>query len=77
MTKTKSRHHKEENTHRFQTLAERLSHISVDVVKRINRNQVKPEETETYFYKGLEKWVDLNYSASFCKYLFSFKNKVF
>lgn len=65
MTKTKSRHHKTENTHRFLTLAERLSTINVDVTKRINRLNVKPEETETYFYKGLEKWVDLNYTASF------------
>jgi hypothetical protein len=52
MTKTKSRHHKTENTHRFQTLAERLSHINVDVVKRINRNNIKPEVLISLFLAG-------------------------
>lgn len=25
------------------------------------------QETETFFYLALEKWVDLNYSTAFCK----------
>lgn len=46
MVQTKSRHHKNENTFRFQTLAERLSNISVDVTKRINRYTTKPEVSQ-------------------------------
>ncbi len=66
MTKTKSKHHKEENTFKFQPLSERLKEIKVDIGRNITRNDDKPEDTETYFYNSLEKWVDLNYSASFC-----------
>lgn len=43
MVQTKSRHHKTENTHRFLTLAERLANLNIDVVKRINRYNLKPE----------------------------------
>ena len=45
----------------FQTFAERLSAVNVDVVHSLSlkRNQV-PEETETFFYECLEKWSDLN-----------------
>ena len=68
MVQTKSRHHKNENSFRFQTLNERLASISVDVTKKINRYQQKPEETETYFYQSLEKWVDLNYTGVFCNF---------
>ncbi|CAF0958315.1 unnamed protein product, partial [Brachionus calyciflorus] len=75
MVQTKSRHHKNENTFHFQTLNERLANISVDVTKRINRFNQKPEETETYFYQALEKWVDLNYTAVFYDFTVRVKNK--
>ena len=63
-----SRFHLKKFFFKFLTLNERLSKINVDVAKLINRNApAKPEETETHFYQALEKWVDLNYTASFCK----------
>ncbi|RNA19607.1 small subunit processome component 20 -like protein [Brachionus plicatilis] len=75
MVQTKSRHHKTENSYRFQTLNERLANISVDVTKKINRFQQKPEETETYFYQCLEKWVDLNYTGVFHEFTNKIKSK--
>lgn len=50
----------------FKTFAERLSTVNVDVVHRVNlkRNTV-PDETETFFYECLEKWVDLNCTEGF------------
>ncbi|KZS08061.1 Small subunit processome component 20 [Daphnia magna] len=66
MVKTKPTKHKEENTFKFKTFAERLSSVNVDVIHRINlkRNAI-PDETETFFYEALEKWADLNCTEGF------------
>lgn len=45
----------------FQTFAERLSAVNVDIIHRLDvkRNTI-PEETETFFFECLQKWEDLN-----------------
>uniref|UniRef100_A0A8C4RVF6 UTP20 small subunit processome component n=1 Tax=Erpetoichthys calabaricus TaxID=27687 RepID=A0A8C4RVF6_ERPCA len=63
--KTKSSHHKSENTFRFLTFSERLANVNIDVVHRIDRTGSYSEEVETYFFESLKKWRDLNLTEHF------------
>uniref|UniRef100_A0A8C4RTT2 UTP20 small subunit processome component n=1 Tax=Erpetoichthys calabaricus TaxID=27687 RepID=A0A8C4RTT2_ERPCA len=65
--KTKSSHHKSENTFRFLTFSERLANVNIDVVHRIDRTGSYSEEVETYFFESLKKWRDLNLTEHFGK----------
>uniref|UniRef100_H3CN87 UTP20 small subunit processome component n=1 Tax=Tetraodon nigroviridis TaxID=99883 RepID=H3CN87_TETNG len=67
--KSKSSHHKSENTFRFLTFAERLANVNIDVIHRIDRTGAYAEEVETYFSEGLTKWRDLNLTAHFTTFL--------
>ncbi|XP_074482513.1 small subunit processome component 20 homolog isoform X2 [Sebastes fasciatus] len=67
--KSKSSYHKSENTYRFLTFAERLSHVNIDVIHRIDRTGSYAEEVETYFSEGLTKWRDLNLTENFTTFL--------
>ncbi|XP_037315787.2 small subunit processome component 20 homolog isoform X2 [Pungitius pungitius] len=67
--KSKSSYHKSENTYRFLTFAERLSHVKIDVIHRIDRTGSYAEEVETYFSEGLTKWRDLNLTEHFTTFL--------
>jgi len=50
----------------FQPFSERIANIDVDVFHRVgHKNENDCEECETYFYKALEKWHDLNLTESF------------
>ncbi|XP_063786087.1 small subunit processome component 20 homolog [Pseudophryne corroboree] len=63
--KTKSSHHKSENTFKFLTFSERLANVNIDIIHRINRQEGFSEDVETYFYEGLQKWRDLNLTQNF------------
>ncbi|KAM4676012.1 small subunit processome component 20 homolog [Discoglossus pictus] len=63
--KTKSSHHKSENTFKFLTFSERLANVNIDIIHRIDRTESYSEEVETYFYEGLLKWRDLNLTQNF------------
>ncbi|XP_068133070.1 small subunit processome component 20 homolog [Hyperolius riggenbachi] len=63
--KTKSSHHKSENTFKFQTFSERLANVNIDIIHRIDRTESLSEDVETYFYEGLQKWRDLNLTENF------------
>uniref|UniRef100_A0A8C5PLM5 UTP20 small subunit processome component n=1 Tax=Leptobrachium leishanense TaxID=445787 RepID=A0A8C5PLM5_9ANUR len=63
--KTKSSHHKSENTFKFLTFSERLANVNIDIIHRIDRTESYSEEVETYFYEGLQKWRDLNLTQHF------------
>ncbi|XP_069829345.1 small subunit processome component 20 homolog [Dendropsophus ebraccatus] len=63
--KTKSSHHKAQNTFKFLTFSERLSNVNIDIIHRIDRTESYSEEVETYFYEGLQKWRDLNLTENF------------
>ncbi|KAJ1163535.1 hypothetical protein NDU88_003993 [Pleurodeles waltl] len=63
--KSKSSHHKSENTFKFLTFSERLANVNIDIIHRINRTGSNLEEVETYFYEGLQKWRDLNQTQHF------------
>ncbi|KAM8974068.1 small subunit processome component 20 homolog isoform 2-T2 [Pelodytes ibericus] len=63
--KTKSSHHKSENTFKFLTFSERLANVNIDIIHRIDRTESFSEEVETYFYEGLQKWRDLNLTQNF------------
>ncbi|XP_053572968.1 small subunit processome component 20 homolog [Bombina bombina] len=63
--KTKSSHHKSENTFKFLTFSERLANVNIDIIHRIDRTQSYSEEVETHFYEGLQKWRDLNLTQNF------------
>ncbi|KAM8908719.1 small subunit processome component 20 homolog isoform 2-T2 [Spinachia spinachia] len=67
--KSKSSYHKSENTYKFLTFAERLSHVKIDVIHRIDRTGSYAEEVETYFSEGLTKWRDLNLTEHFTTFL--------
>ncbi|XP_056878552.1 small subunit processome component 20 homolog [Takifugu flavidus] len=69
MNKSKSSHHKSENTFRFLTFAERLANVNIDVIHRIDRTGSYAEEVETYFSEGLTKWRDLNLTVHFTTFL--------
>ncbi|XP_069012709.1 small subunit processome component 20 homolog [Embiotoca jacksoni] len=73
--KSKSSFHKSENTYRFLTFAERLSHVNIDVIHRIDRTGSFAEEVETYFSEGLTKWRDLNLTEHFTAFLKEVSNK--
>jgi U3 small nucleolar RNA-associated protein 20 len=61
----KSSHHKSENTFRFQTFAERLSGINVDVARRVQKVSATPEDADTFFGEALVKWNELNCTRNF------------
>ncbi|XP_075712813.1 small subunit processome component 20 homolog [Rhinoderma darwinii] len=63
--KTKSSHHKAENTFKFLTFSERLANVNIDIIHRIDRTESYSEDVETYFYEGLQKWKDLNLTENF------------
>ncbi|XP_077566014.1 small subunit processome component 20 homolog [Stigmatopora nigra] len=63
--KSKSTHHRSENTYRFLTFSERLSNVNINVIHRIDRTGSYDEDVETYFYEGLMKWRDLNLTENF------------
>ncbi|KAM4748821.1 small subunit processome component 20 homolog [Rhinophrynus dorsalis] len=63
--KTKSSHHKSENTYKFLTFSERLANVNIDIIHRIDRTESFSEDVETYFYEGLQKWRDLNLTQNF------------
>ncbi|KAM3924125.1 small subunit processome component 20 homolog [Leptodactylus fuscus] len=63
--KTKSSHHKTENTFKFLTFSERLANVNIDIIHRIDRTESYSEDVETYFYEGLQKWRDLNLTQNF------------
>ncbi|XP_040263163.1 small subunit processome component 20 homolog [Bufo bufo] len=63
--KTKSSHHKAENTFKFLTFSERLANVNIDIIHRIDRTEAFSEDVETYFYEGLQKWRDLNLTQNF------------
>ena len=57
----------------FQTFAERLNSVNVDIVHRLDlKRNLVPDETDTFFFECLEKWVDLNCTEGytlFCRQL--------
>ncbi|CAH2277583.1 small subunit processome component 20 homolog [Pelobates cultripes] len=63
--KTKSSHHKSENTFKFLTFSERLANVNIDIIHRIDRTESYSEDVETYFFEGLQKWRDLNLTQHF------------
>ncbi|XP_034018840.1 small subunit processome component 20 homolog isoform X2 [Thalassophryne amazonica] len=73
--KSKSSHHKSQNTYRFLTFAERLANVSIDIIHRIDRTGSYAEEVETYFFEGLTKWRDLNLTEHFTTFLKEVSNK--
>ncbi|XP_041442196.1 small subunit processome component 20 homolog isoform X2 [Xenopus laevis] len=58
--KTKSSHHKSENTYKFQTFSERLANVNIDIIHRIDRTESFSEVVETYFFEALQRWKELN-----------------
>ncbi|KAM9311073.1 small subunit processome component 20 homolog [Gastrophryne carolinensis] len=73
--KTKSSHHKSENTFKFQTFSERLANVNIDIIHRIDRTESYSEDVETYFYEGLQKWRELNLTANFVTFFREVSNK--
>ncbi|KAM5170183.1 small subunit processome component 20 homolog [Mantella aurantiaca] len=73
--KTKSSHHKSENTFKFQTFSERLGNVNIDIIHRIDRTESYSEDVETYFYEGLQKWRDLNLTQNFVTFYREVANK--
>ncbi|XP_051911593.1 small subunit processome component 20 homolog [Hippocampus zosterae] len=73
--KSKSAHHRSENTYRFLTFAERLANVKINVIHRIDRTGSYAEEVETYFFEGLTKWKDLNVTENFTTFLKEVSNK--
>lgn len=73
--KTKSSHHKSENTFKFQTFSERLANVNIDIIHRIDRTESYSEDVETYFYEGLQKWRDLNLTENFVTFYRELSNK--
>ena len=57
----------------FQTFAERLNSVNVDIVHRLDlKRNLVTDETDTFFFECLEKWVDLNCTEGytlFCRQL--------
>ncbi|KAL5010982.1 hypothetical protein ScPMuIL_013287 [Solemya velum] len=64
----KSSHHKTANVFRFQSFAERIANVNIDVIHKIRHREETPEEDETYFGIALEKWSDLNYTEHFTNF---------
>ncbi|XP_075065353.1 small subunit processome component 20 homolog [Mixophyes fleayi] len=73
--KTKSSHHKSENTFKFLTFSERLANVNIDIIHRIDRQEGNSEDVETYFYEGLQKWRDLNLTQNFVTFYREVSNK--
>uniref|UniRef100_A0A3Q2YK22 UTP20 small subunit processome component n=1 Tax=Hippocampus comes TaxID=109280 RepID=A0A3Q2YK22_HIPCM len=73
--KSKSAHHRSENTYRFLTFAERLANVKINVIHRIDRTGSYAEEVDTYFFEGLTKWKDLNVTENFTTFLKEVSNK--
>ncbi|KFM72556.1 Small subunit processome component 20-like protein, partial [Stegodyphus mimosarum] len=57
--------HKNQNTFKFLTFAERISNINIDVIHQIGKISASPDEANTFFLEAIEKWVDLNYTQDY------------
>lgn len=73
--KSKSSHHKSENTFKFLTFSERLANVNIDIIHRIDRIGSNSGEVETYFYEGLQKWRELNLTQHFVTFYREVCNK--
>ncbi|XP_064627386.1 small subunit processome component 20 homolog [Lineus longissimus] len=74
--KSKPTRHKEQNTFKFLTFAERLTGINIDVVRRIGKRAEVPEECGTFFTEGLQKWSELNCTEHFTNFSKEITNQV-
>uniref|UniRef100_UPI00359014F6 small subunit processome component 20 homolog n=1 Tax=Myxine glutinosa TaxID=7769 RepID=UPI00359014F6 len=54
------RHRKSHNKYHFQTFSERLANVNIDVIHRIDRVGIQPEDVETYFSEGVQKWREMH-----------------
>ncbi|XP_015925192.1 small subunit processome component 20 homolog [Parasteatoda tepidariorum] len=57
--------HKNSNTFRFQTFAERISSITIDVIHDYRKISSTPDEADTFFKEAFEKWIDLNFTLDY------------
>ena len=53
-------HGQSKNRFRFQSFTERISRIKIDVGHRLGLVETFSEDAETFFYQGLQRWIDLN-----------------
>ena len=58
-------HGQSKNRFRFQSFTERISRIKIDVGHRLGRDETVPEGAVTFFYQGLQRWIDLNCTEDF------------
>ncbi|KAF2772660.1 hypothetical protein EJ03DRAFT_189983 [Teratosphaeria nubilosa] len=58
--------------HRFETFNDRIARLKIDPIRRrrnVEDHELLTEETATYFGRSIEKWRDLNLSATFTAFL--------
>nr|XP_039257179.1 small subunit processome component 20 homolog [Styela clava] len=73
MPASKTLKHKEENKHRFLTFSERLSRVSINAVRRIERTDREDEDSK--FQASLVKWRDQDRSLPFREFYGEIGNK--
>ncbi|XP_046556646.1 LOW QUALITY PROTEIN: small subunit processome component 20 homolog [Haliotis rubra] len=72
----KSSHHQSENDFRFQTFAERIAAVNIDVIHKIKHHDDDVEEQSTYFGEALLSWSDMNCTEHFNNFQQEISEKV-
>lgn len=59
-----------QNRFKFQSFAQRIAKIKIDVVRQIGeeRKQIPDEEQDTFFREALAKWTELNCTQDFVNF---------
>ncbi|CAH1799075.1 unnamed protein product [Owenia fusiformis] len=73
---SKSHHHKAENKFKFRNFADRISNVNIDVVRKNLKHTETPEDEDTFFYEGLQKWQELNCTQHFTNFQREIRDKV-
>ncbi|XP_067674264.1 small subunit processome component 20 homolog [Haliotis asinina] len=72
----KSSHHQSENDFRFQTFAERIAAVNIDVIHKIRHHDDDVEDQSTYFGEALLSWSDMNCTEHFNNFQQEISEKV-